>query len=258
MSSEKVTPRDIAIVAGSAILGFCIMIAAFAAFNCLANVVYQQKVTATDIELFDTRTDTVEATERARVENADALIHTVDTEWGKLDDGESGRKSEFYFWAEGLDGELTDQWRVEVSGSGYKYRWEAKKMKGEFTGESKSIVTETGIPSVDAITSIVGNGTFRGRLINGMTGRPVTEQDTLLIGNMSMEDWFNASVSKQPTIDDWLSFCEVTYKTAMLDQAGYGVYIEPYGYDVDETGKLIRDMSEWRLNKTTGVLELRV
>ena len=69
MSSEKVTPRDIAIVAGSAILGFCIMIAAFAAFNCLANVVYQQKVTATDIELFDTRTDTVEATERARVEN---------------------------------------------------------------------------------------------------------------------------------------------------------------------------------------------
>ena len=175
MSSEKVTPRDIAIVAGSAILGFCIMIAAFAAFNCLANVVYQQKITATDVELFDTRTDTVEATERARVENADALIHTVDTEWGKLDDGESGRKSEFYFWAEGLDGELTDQWRVEVSGSGYKYRWEAKKMKGEFTGESKSIVTETGIPSVDAITSIVGNGTFRGRLINGLTGRPVTE-----------------------------------------------------------------------------------
>ena len=57
---------------------------------------------------------------------------------------------------------------------------------------------------------------------------------------------------------DVLSFCEVTYKTAMLDQAGYGVYIEPYGYDVDETGKLIRDMSEWRLNKTTGLLELRI
>ncbi len=256
--SQKVTPRDIAIVAGSAILGFCIMIAALAAFNCLANVVYQQKVTATDIELFDTRTDTVEATERARVENADALIHTIDTDWGKQKDGESGRRSEFYFWAEGLDGERTDQWKVEVSGSGYKYKWEAKKMKGEFTGESKSIVTETGIPSVDAITSIVGNGTFRGRLINGMTGRPVTEQDTTLIGNMSMEDWFNASVTKEVTNADWLSFCEVTYKTAMLDQAGYGVYIEPYGYDVDETGKLIRDMSEWRLNKTTGVLELRV
>lgn len=256
--SEKVTPKDMAFVASIAILGFCLMIAAFAAFDCLANVIYQQKITATDVELFDTRTDTVEVTERGRVENAEALIHTADTEWGKLDDGESGRKSEFYLWAEGLDGARTDQWKVEVSGSGYKYKWEAKQMKGEFTGLSKSIVTETGIPSVDAVTSIVGNGTFRGTIKNGMTGRPVTEQDTELIGNMSMEDWFNVSISKVPTNADWLTFCEVTYKTAMLDQAGYGVYIEPYGYDVDETGKLIRDMSEWRLNKTTGVLELRV
>jgi len=256
--SEKVSMRDLLMVAGSAIVTFCLMIAALAAFNCLANVIYQQKITATDIELFDTETNTAEALERGRIQNADALIHTVDTEWGKLESGESGRKSEFYLWVDGAKGARTDQWKVEVSGSGYKYRWEAKKMKGEFTGESKSIVTETGIPSVDAITSIVGNGTFRGRLINGMTGRPVTEQDTILIGNMSMEDWFNASVSKQPTLDDWLSFCEVTYKTAMLDQDGYGVYIEPYGYDVDETGKLIRDMSEWKLNKTTGLLELRV
>ena len=257
MSSEKVPPRDIAIVAGSAILGFCIMIAAFAAFNCLADVVYQQKITATDVELFDTRTDTVEATERGRIQNADALIHTVDTEWGKMKDGESGRRSEFYLWADGVDGARTDQWKVEVSGSGYKYKWEAKKMKGEFTGESKSIVAETGIPSVDVVTSIVGNGTFRGTLINGMTGRPVTEQDTILIGNMSMEDWFNASISKQVTNADWLSFCEATYRTAMLDQGGNGVYIEPFGWDVDDTGKLIRDMSEWRLNKTTGLLELR-
>jgi len=256
--SQKVSPRDMLFVAGMAIAGFCIMIASLAAFNCLANVIYQQTITATDVELFDTRTDTVEATERGRIQNADALIHTVDTEWGKLDDGESGRKSEFYLWAEGLDGQRTDQWKVEVSASGYKYKWEAKKMKGEFTGESRNIVTETGIPSVDAITSIVGNGTFRGTIKNAMTGRPITEQDTELIGNMSMEDWFNASVSKPVGLEDWLSFCEVTYKTAMLDQAGYGVYIEPYGYDVDDTGKLIRDMSEWRLNKTTGLLELRV
>ena len=256
--SEKVSMRDLLMVAGSAIVTFCLMIAALAAFNCLANVIYQQKITATDVELFDTETNTVEAMERGRIQNADALIHTVDTELGKLDDGESGRKSEFYLWVDGVEGARTDQWKVEVSGSGYKYRWEAKKMKGEFTGESRSIVTETGIPSVDAITSIVGNGTFRGRLINGMTGRPVTEQDTILIGNMSMEDWFNASVSKPVGLEDWLSFCEVTYKTAMLDQAGYGVYIEPYGYDVDDTGKLIRDMSEWKLNKTTGLLELRV
>jgi hypothetical protein len=255
--SQKVTPRDMAIVVGSAILGFCIMIAALAAFNCLANVVYQQKITATDVELFDTRTDTAEVTERGRVQNADALIHTVDTEWGKMDDGESGRKSEFYLWVEGADGERTDQWKVEVSGSGYKYRWEAKQIKGEFTGMSKSVVTETGIPSVDAVTSIVGNGSFRGTIINGMTGRPVTEQDTQLIGNMSMEDWFNVSITKEVTNADWLSFCEATYKTAMLDQGGNGVYIEPYGWDVDETGKLKRDMTEWRLNKTTGVLELR-
>lgn len=256
--SQNVTPKDILVVAGVAIVAFCLMIASLAAFNCLANVVYQQKITATDVELFDTRTDTVEATERGRIQNADALIHTIDTEWGKLDNGESGRKSEFYLWVEGANGARTDQWKVEVSGSGYKYKWEARKVKGEFTGQSKSIVTETGIPSVDAVTSIVGNGTFRGTVINGMTGRPVTEQDTTLIGNMSMEDWFNVSISKEPTNADWLSFCEATYKTAMLDQGGNGVYIEPYGWDVDDTGKLKRDMTEWKLNKTTGVLELRI
>jgi len=255
--SEKVTGKDIAFVAVVAILGFCGMVIGLAAFDCLANVIYQQTVTATDIELFDTRTDTAEATERGRITNADALIHTIDTDWGKLESGESGRKSQFYLWAEGLDGARTDQWEVKVSGSGYKYKWEAKKMKGEFTGESKSIVTETGLPSVDVITSIVGNGTFRGTIVNGMTGRPVTEQDTELIGNMSMEDWFNVSISKVPTNEDWLAFCGVTYKTAMLDQGGNGVYIEPYGWDVDDNGELIRDMSEWRLNKTTGMLELR-
>ena len=234
---------------------FCLMgIIVAIEMGAFGGVFYQDKIDATNVTLFDSRTDLEEGSVRASADSADTLEYRLKNDWGPQSNGESGRTIESSYEVTGVKG---GRYEVVTSGSGYKHRWTATDLTGNFIGKGKTVVLETGVPETDSLIIMQGSGRFESQLINGWTGRPVTESETVLIGNATIRSLFNASIpDKEISEADWLSFCEATYKTAMLDREGNGIYIQPLGYDLDEKGLLKRNMSAWRLNGT--VLELAI
>jgi len=139
--------------------------------------------------------------DRALAEDAE-VVYQMKREWG-------GEDQTFLtsFTVTGARGGYKNQYVVKASGADYKHTYQATQITGNFTGSGASVVTvETGIESIDSLVLMDGNATFRGRIINGQTGKPVTESETDAVGQFFIRSYLN--ISKPPkTVEDWLAFC---------------------------------------------------
>lgn len=224
-----------------------------------ANVYYNEDFVGKDVVKFETRTDTPEFSDNAQTRNTSWMHYNGVVDWGKQNIDSDGNNvggqtatSSFEF-----DNAEYGYYKVVYSGSGYKNKFIASNVKGDFRGSAKVVTLETGVPETDALVLMDGDMTYFGQIVNGHTGRPVTERETYSIGNLTIQSYFNASISDKKTSDEnWLGSCGDSYKDAMLDSGGNGVYIQPYGYYIDDSGILHKDMKYWRLNETTNLMEL--
>ena len=65
---------------------------------------------------------------------------------------------------------------------------------------------QTGTQSLDSLILMDGNATFQGRVINGQTGRPVTEAEMDAAGQFVIRSYLNVT-EKPRTYEDWLQLC---------------------------------------------------
>jgi hypothetical protein len=111
------------------------------------------------------------------------------------------------FIVSGAGGSYKDQYVVKASGAGYKHEYSATKISGDFSGSGKSTISmETGVQSLNSLVLMDGNATFRGRIINGQTGRPLTETEMDAVGEYVLRSYLNISEPIK-TPEDWLGFC---------------------------------------------------
>lgn len=123
---------------------------------------------------------------------------------------------------------------VYSDATGYKHAIEARKISGNFTGKADFVKSET---SLDSMIFVEGNATFRGSLVNSMTGRhPTTESDTYAVGMQVIEQYFNTTAEIKNE-EGWLEFCADW--NGLSPAPPEGIYIVPDGY-VLVGGKLVR------------------
>jgi hypothetical protein len=63
-----------------------------------------------------------------------------------------------------------------------------------------------------------GNATFRGRVINGQTSKPVNEAELEAVGEFVIRSYLNVT-EKPKTYEDWLQFCN-TFSEALPASIG--------------------------------------
>jgi hypothetical protein len=120
---------------------------------------------------------------------------------------ESAQTFSTSFIVSGAHGGYKDQYVVKASGAGYKHTYQATKISGDFSGSGESTVSmETGVQSLDSLVLMDGNATFRGRIINGQTGKPLTETEMDAVGEYILRSYLNIS-EEIKTPEDWLGFC---------------------------------------------------
>jgi hypothetical protein len=205
-----------------------------------------------------------EASDDASVRNASGVDYSSKTTW---QDDETVRtrtmESSFTVVAADPNGGYFNRYVVKSSGAGYKHTYRVY-FEGDFSGSAAVTVTlsksdlpqievpvldengsetdateyvtdnsinaQRGAESIDSlflIDSRGGNATFQGRIVNGQTGRPVTEGESNLVGQFLVRSYLN--ISKIPEDDEgWLNFCDTLDKSIILDKtAPGGIYILP-------------------------------
>jgi hypothetical protein len=167
-------------------------------FGC-ANLIEEK---FSGIGQFDHSSYSKSASDRA-MSDGGAIAYEMSRNWKN----ESDQTFSTSFIVSGAGGGYKDQYVVKASGAGYKHTYQATKISGDFSGSGDSSVSmETGVQSLDSLVLMDGNATFRGRIINGQTGRPVTEAEMDAVGEYILRSYLNISEEIQ-TPEDWLGFC---------------------------------------------------
>lgn len=220
------------------------------------NVYVQNDILAKDVITSDIRTYSGAASEVALAKGATSLEYHSTRDWGVQPGGESGQTLTSSYVISGASGGYQNQYVVKTSGSGYKHTYQATKIRGDFVGSSNSVVLETGVPSVDSLILMDGNATFRGRIISGWTGRPITEFESDVAANATIRSYLNLSMPQTTaTEEDWLGFCEKSRLAAIAEDGGF--YILPAGYDLDESGNPYMNRTKWEFNTTSKTFQVK-
>jgi hypothetical protein len=176
------------------------------------------------------------ASDRAMTKDAESVAYQMKRDW----ENESEQTFTSSFIVSGAGGSYRDQYVVKASGAGYKHTYQATKITGDFSGSGESSVTmQTGTQSLDSLILMDGNATFQGRIINGQTGKPVTEAEMDAVGQFVIRSYLNIT-EKPDTVAGWLDFCSDLDRDMILDKTiKTGVYIAPAGYELDENDRLV-------------------
>lgn len=163
---------------------------------------------------FDHSSYSKSASDRA-MSDGGAIAYDMSRDWLN----ESAQTFSTSFIVSGAGGGYKDQYVVKASGAGYKHTYQATKISGDFSGSGESTVSmETGVQSLDSLVLMDGNATFRGRIINGQTGRPATEAEMDAVGEYILRSYLNISEPIK-TPEDWLGFC-ATFSDALPASVG--------------------------------------
>lgn len=136
--------------------------------------------------------------DRASTKDANSIAYESTKKWGN-----GPQTLDTSFVVTGSKGGYQDTYMVTSKAAGYGHTYEARKIKGDFSGSGNLITTET---TLDSLILMDGNATFRGRVINGQTGRPVTESEMDAVGKMVIRSYLNVSKPINTT-EGWLDFC---------------------------------------------------
>lgn len=174
------------------------------------------------------------ASDRAMTKDAESVAYKMARNW----ENNSEQTFSSSFIVAGAGGSYEDQYVVKAAGAGYKHVYQATKISGGFSGFGESTVTvDTGDESLDSLVLMDGNATFRGRVINGQTGKPVSEAEMDAVGQLVIRSYLNIT-EKPKTPEDWLEFC-----VGLDDDTPNGLLIVPAGYHV-EGGKILKEMPD--------------
>jgi len=207
-----------------------VMVIGLAMFGC-ANLIEEK---FTGVGQFDHSSYSKSASDRAM--STGTMAYEMSRNWKN----ESAQTFSTSFIISGAGGGYKDQYVVKASGAGYKHSYQATKISGDFSGSGESTVSmETGVQSLDSLVLMDGNATFRGRIINGQTGRPATEAEMDAVGEYIFRSYLNISDEiKEP--DDWLGFCDRMNRDMILADEVGAIYVLPennsrynYGYDAE-------------------------
>ena len=183
------------------------------------------------------------ASDRAMTKDAESVAYKTARNW----ENDSEQTFTTSFIVSGAGGSYQDQYVVKASGAGYKHTYQATKITGDFSGSGESSVTmQTGTQSLDSLILMDGNATFQGRIINGLTGRPVNEAEMDAVGQFVIRSYLNIT-EKPETLDEWLNFCSGLDQDMILDPATRGIYVAPlntskYNY-VWDGQKIVRQLN---------------
>lgn len=151
---------------------------------------------------FDHASYSESASDRA-MSDGGVIAYEMSRDW----ENESAQTFSTSFIVSGAGGGYKDQYVVKASGAGYKHTYTATRISGDFSGSGESTVSmETGVQSLDSLVLMDGNATFRGRIINGQTGKPLTEAEMDAVGEYVLRSYLNIS-EEIKTPEDWLGFC---------------------------------------------------
>jgi hypothetical protein len=171
----------------------------------LANVI-EEKFTGENIT-FDHTSATADGSfsDRAMSSNAKAISYQMSRSWNNGDVNETQTVSSSYILTTGSPvSAYMNQYMVKVvsDATGYGTTYQATKINGDFAGSTNVITTNV---DLDQLTVMDGNATFHSKIVNGQSGKPVTESETDAVGKMVMSSYLNITTPK--TYDDWLAFC---------------------------------------------------
>jgi len=179
---------------------FCLILAIIAIGESGQANVIEEKFAG--VGQFDHSSYSKSASDRA-MSDGGAIAYEMSRNWKN----ESAQTFSTSFIVSGAGGGYKDQYVVKASGVGYMHSYQATKINGDFSGSGESTVSmETGVQSLDSLVVMDGNATFRGRIINGQTGRPVTEAEMDAVGEYILRSYLNIS-EEIKTPEDWLGFC---------------------------------------------------
>ncbi|MCK9571052.1 hypothetical protein M0R72_19040 [Candidatus Pacearchaeota archaeon] len=163
---------------------------------------------------FDHSSYSKSASDRA-MSDGGVIAYEMSRDW----QNESAQTFSTSFIVSGAKGGYKDQYVVKASGAGYKHTYQATKISGDFSGSGESTVSmETGVQSLDSLVLMDGNATFRGRIINGQTGKPLTKTEMDAAGEYILRSYLNVSEPIK-TPEDWLGFC-ATFSDALPASVG--------------------------------------
>lgn len=230
--SQKVAPRDMAIVVGSAILGFCIMIAALAAFNCLADIVVKEE--------FEGKGDWSTLHEGRLSEASGGKNATLSYKYDKFVDESGYQDQNLEIFISGGDGSRWNFVRLgadQVAGhntvdiyvgaiSGTFYAKNGMKISYNEANESREEFESTiTIDSRDGSAAISfdviqwqgggepipdydDEGNFTGYKGGGTVGKPAAISDLDFVGQFLINQLVQLKEPKQ-TLKGWLEFCDL-------------------------------------------------
>lgn len=187
----------------------------------------------------DIRHDNERSSDRAMAEGA-AIMYDYSRKWGVEDEAETATSS--FIVSSGTGGYKT-QYAVKGSGAGHKVDYRATKISGDASFASEITLTgnEAGGENFDSVIEfdvLSGNATIRGRVYNQTAGRPATTEELDAVGKYLLQTHLNVSTAPI-TPENWLGFCDSLNR--LIDPAiAPGVYIAPEGYELDDTGNLVR------------------
>lgn len=200
--SSDLSKRDIFMLVFTFMAVSCAIIIILLSLTGNANIIEESIFGKGSI---DHTTYSKNAYDRVITDNAESLAYKVIREW----DG-TEQKFSSSFTVYGVKGGYKNQYEVRSYGAGYKHTYLATKINGSFSGSgdiTNSVVLETGADSIDSLVLMDGNATFRGRIINGQTGRPVTESEMDAVGELVIRSYLNIT-DIPDTPEDWLEFCK--------------------------------------------------
>jgi hypothetical protein len=223
----------------------------FLAIVCLLAIVYMVGTSGLGNSLdsslkgsgtMDIRHDNERSADRAMAEGA-GIVYDYSRKWGVTDEAETATSG--FIVSSGTGGYKT-QYAVKGSGAGHKVDYRATKISGDasFASEISLTGNEAGGENFDSVIEfdvLSGNATIRGRVYNQTAGRPATTEELDAVGRYLLQTHLNVS-STLITPAGWLDFCAGLNR--LIDPAvAPGIYIAPEGYELDDTGNLVRQNS---------------
>ncbi len=181
----------------------------FAHFG-LANHIYQSITGSGSID-FSTGSSKSMTSDRALADNAKYVSYTSTRKWGEDLDGdgveEEVLESEYVITVGDPGSPYRNQYKVKAKSALHSHEYTATQITGNFTGSANFVTTKTTQSSLILMDSRNGSATFRGRIINGTTGRPVTEAEADAVGKFFVESYLEISL-KAPAPYDPLGLCK--------------------------------------------------
>lgn len=232
----------------------------------------------------DTRHRYAETSDEASVKNASGIDYNHKSTWEDSTDVRTRTTdSSFTVVAADPNGGYFNRYVVKSSGAGYKHTYRVY-FEGDFSGSAAVTVTlqrsdlpemtvpildengtlldeenvtdtsiqaQRGAESIDSlflIDSRGGNASFQGRIVNGQSGRPVTEGESQAVGQFLVRSYLN--ISKIPEDEQgWLNFCNTLDRALIMDKdAPGGIYVLPqnstkynYYWDGEQVRRVLKE-----------------